>query len=81
MGRQLVGVWTKGAAQYLHITYHTFSTAVKESGFVYNQDTWPFLKDRSKDTIFTDSSTVRMSCTSAYLDELPSDVVAGIRTG
>lgn len=80
-GRQLVGVWMKGAAQYLHITSQAFTKAVKESGLGYNQDKRPFLKDGSKDTVFTDSSTVRRSCTCAFLDDLPSDVVAGIRTG
>lgn len=80
-GKQLVGVWMKGAVQYMPITSQAFTKAIKESGLGYNQDKRPFLKDGSKDAVFTDTSTVRRSCTCAFLDQLPSDIVAGIRTG
>ena len=77
-GRHLVGVWLKGAAEYLQVTSQVFTKAVKENGLGYNQDKRPFLKDGCKDTVFTDRNIVR-SC--AYLEQLPSDVVAGIRRG
>ena len=80
-GRQLVGVWLKGAAEYLQVTSQVFTKAVKESGLGYNQDKCPFLKDGCKDTVFTDRNIMRRSCSCAYLEQLPSDVVAGIRRG
>ena len=80
-GRQLVGVWLRGAAQYLSVTSQAFCKAVKDSGLGYNQDKRPFLQEGSRSHLFTEDNISRRSCSCVYLDALPADVAAGIRKG
>lgn len=80
-GRDVVGVWLKGAAQHLEVPSQAFSMAVKRSGLGHNQEKRSFLEEESEDTVITDHNSVRRSCSCGYLDQLPSDIAAGLRRG